>query len=86
MLLLPSDTGRRGLRTTEFWVCAATEVALLSACLLADGAASASAAISAAAIAIGYCMCRTALKCRVAKAGGEAVEAAMSRPKGDEVR
>jgi len=77
MLLLPNGTGRDGRRTTEFWMCAVVEVALLGACLLSDGAASAGAAVGAAVVAAGYCACRTALKVRAASAGGQAVERAM---------
>jgi len=68
MLLVPSDAGRRGTRTTEFWICAAAEVALAAAFLLSDGAKAACAAAGAAAVAVGYCACRTALKSRMSRA------------------
>ena len=68
MLLVPNDVGRRGARTTEFWMCAAAEAALAAACLLSDGAESACAGAAAAAVAVGYCACRTALKSRVSRA------------------
>jgi len=77
MLLLPNDMSRKGTRTTEFWMCAVVEAALLGACLLSDGAAAAGAAAGAAVVAAGYCACRTALKVRAASAGGQAVERAM---------
>lgn len=69
MLLVPNDVGRRGARTTEFWICAVAEAALIAACLLSDGAAAAVAGGGAAAVAVGYCACRTALKSRVWKGG-----------------
>lgn len=65
MLLLPADMRRRGIRTTEFWVCAAAEAALLAGSLLWG---SGGMGIGAAAVAVGYCACRTALK--VMAAGG----------------
>lgn len=75
MLLLPNNMGRRGFRTTEFWVCVVTEAALLLICLLSDD--SAGAGIGAAIVATGYCACRTAFKIHVAKTSSKAVEVAM---------
>lgn len=71
MLLVPSDAGRRGTRTTEFWICAAAEAALAAACLMSDGAKAACAGAGAAAVAVGYCACRTALKSRMSRAWRE---------------
>lgn len=71
MLLVPNDAGRRGARTTEFWICAAAEVALVAACLASDGAKAACAGAGAAAVAVGYCACRTALKSRMSRAWRE---------------
>jgi hypothetical protein len=68
MLLVPNDVGRRGARTTEFWICAAAEAALAAACLTSGGAKAACAGAGAAAVAVGYCACRTALKSRMSRA------------------
>ncbi len=58
MLLVPSDTLRRGFRTTEFWLCAACSVAIAAAALAAGSGAAAAVPASV------YCVCRTVVKSR----------------------
>lgn len=61
MLLVPSDSRRRGFRTTEFWLCAVCSAALVGAAIAAGSGAM---AIAAAAPVSVYCVCRTVVKSR----------------------
>ncbi len=59
MLLVPNDTRRRSVRTTEFWLCAACSAVLA---VVATAAGSGAMAVAAAVPASVYCVCRTVVK------------------------
>lgn len=59
MLLVPNDMRRRGIRTTEFWLCAACSVALVAGAVVSGSGAM---AIAAALPVSAYCVCRTVVK------------------------
>jgi len=61
MLLVPSDTMRRGYRTTEFWICSACSAVLAGAALACGSGATALAAAVPVSV---YCVCRTVVKSR----------------------
>jgi len=67
MILLPNDIGRRGPRTTEFWLTAAGTSAMLVGAFLTEGLASAAMSIGAAWLLSAYVACRSAFKMRAVK-------------------
>jgi len=67
MILLPNDIGRRGPRTTEFWLASVGAFALLVGAFLTEGIASATMSIGAALLLSVYIICRSAFKIRAAK-------------------
>lgn len=74
MLLVPNDMMRRGIRTTEFWLCAACSAILAVAAVLVG---SGTMAIAAAIPVSIYCVCRTVVKSR---AGVDPAKLADERP------
>ncbi len=61
MLLVPNDMRRRGIKTTEFWMCAVCSAVLAGAAVMAGSGAM---AIAAAIPVSVYCVCRTVVKSR----------------------